>query len=196
MLFFGDSYVAGVDHPEGRGWVGRVVAESFAYGHAFTGYNLGVRGDTSQMVAARLRVEAEPRLVPGADLRVVLSFGVNDTGADEGGSRKVSEDRSRAAPETILAELSAIGLRTLMVGPPPVADPARNERIRSLSAAFAEVCGGTGADFIDVVDPLMSSSVWIDEVRAGDGAHPAGGGYEALGRLVLDGGWLSWLTGA
>lgn len=47
VLFFGDSLVAGVRDPAGKGWVGRVVAASFAEGLALTAYNLGVRGETS-----------------------------------------------------------------------------------------------------------------------------------------------------
>ena len=41
VLFFGDSIVAGVGDPEGRGWVGRVVAASFASGLPLTAYPLG-----------------------------------------------------------------------------------------------------------------------------------------------------------
>ena len=33
----------------------------------------------------------------------------------------------------------------------------------------------------------------IDEAAAGDGSHPAAGGYEALARLVLAAGWLRWM---
>ena len=35
------------------GWVGRVVAASFAAGTPVTAYNLGVRGETSVQVASR-----------------------------------------------------------------------------------------------------------------------------------------------
>jgi len=66
VLFFGDSHAAGIGDPEGKGWVGRVVAESFRLGHPLMAYNLGVRGETSEQVAARWHAEALPRLAPAA----------------------------------------------------------------------------------------------------------------------------------
>src|SRR4029077_13817605 len=41
VLFFGASLVAGVGDPAGLGWVGRVVAASFALDVPLTAYNLG-----------------------------------------------------------------------------------------------------------------------------------------------------------
>jgi len=57
ILFFGDSFVAGVGDPTGLGWAGRVAAASHDASRPITAYNLGVRGDTSADVA--LRFEAE-----------------------------------------------------------------------------------------------------------------------------------------
>jgi acyl-CoA thioesterase-1 len=62
VLFFGDSLVAGVSDPMGLGWVGRVVAASFAAGTPLTAYNLGVRAETSVQLASRWRQETGPRL--------------------------------------------------------------------------------------------------------------------------------------
>ena len=53
VVFVGDSFVAGVGDPEGRGWVGRVVAAAHAAGLPLTAYNLGVRRETSADVLAR-----------------------------------------------------------------------------------------------------------------------------------------------
>ena len=83
-----------------------------------------------------------------------------------------------------------------MVGPAPVDDPEQNERIRSLSAAFADVCRGAGAAFVSVVESLLASQVWMHEVTAGDGAHPATDGYEILAGCVVGAGWVDWLRGA
>lgn len=194
VLFFGDSHVAGVGDPEGKGWVGRVVAESFRLGHPLTAYNLGVRGETSEQVAARWHAEALPRLTPAAEGRIVLSFGVNDTTVEDGAIR-VPHERSCAALTTILTGAVDAGLPVLMVGPSPVDDTAQNERIQSLSAAFEEICRRSGAMFVSVVDPLLVSQVWMREVAAGDGAHPAADGYEAMAQLVIAAGWADWLRG-
>jgi lysophospholipase L1-like esterase len=47
--------------------------------------------------------------------------------------------------------------------------------------------------FVDVFGSLCSNAPWTAEAAAGDGAHPGAGGYAALARLVLAGGWLEWL---
>ncbi len=195
VAFFGDSLVAGVGDPTGMGWVGRVVAASFGLGLPLTAYNLGVRRETSEQVAVRWRCETEPRLLPDTDARVVLSFGANDTTAEDGQLR-VSPERSCAALAAILADAADAGLPVLMVGPGPVDDTAQNERIQALSAAFEEACRRSGAVFVSVMEPLLASRVWMKEVAAGDGAHPAADGYETLAQLVIAGGWVGWLEGA
>jgi acyl-CoA thioesterase I len=44
-----------------------------------------------------------------------------------------------------------------------------------------------------VAEALLASSAWMSEIAAGDGAHPGAKGYEAITRLLLDGGLLAWL---
>ncbi len=96
ICFLGDSFVAGVGDPEHSGWVGRVAARTHRGGHAFTGYNVGVRGQTSVEVLARARDECAQRLPHGCDGRVVISFGTDDT-AWEGSALRVAADASAAA---------------------------------------------------------------------------------------------------
>lgn len=193
VLFFGDSHVAGVGDPTGRGWVGRVAARSFDFGLPLTAYNLGVRMETSEQVAARWRVEALPRLVPDADCRAVLSFGVNDT-THETDRPRVPPERSCNALARMLDGVASAPLRALVVGPAPVDDREQNERIRRLSVSFSEVCDRARVKFVDVFEPLLASSVWMKEVAAGDGAHPAAGGYDALAELIVSAGWVEWLA--
>ncbi len=192
LLFFGDSLVAGVGDPSGRGWVGRVVAASFTSGLPVTAHNLGIRGETSLQIASRWRTEALPRLLAGADCRIVLSFGANDTSIEHDRVR-VDADRSSDALATILDEAATIGLPTLVLGPAPVDDSDQNRRIHSLSVSFAELCAEHEVPYVSVIEPLVASPVWMEQVAAGDGAHPGAEGYDALARLVLAGGWLDWL---
>ena len=53
VCFIGDSFVQGTGDPTGLGWVGRVVSETKQAGWNITGYNLGVRGETSRDIMAR-----------------------------------------------------------------------------------------------------------------------------------------------
>jgi acyl-CoA thioesterase-1 len=192
LLFFGDSHVVGVGDPTGLGWVGRVVAASFAAGMPAVAYNLGVRGETSVEVRARWLSEAQPRLRAETDMRVVLSFGVNDTTV-AAGRRRASAESSEEALAAILDEAATSGLPALVVGPAPIGDHPQNQRIEQISASFAEICSGRDTPFIAVFEPLAASDVWMAEVRADDGAHPSADGYTLLAQQVLAGGFLDWL---
>ncbi len=191
-LFFGDSLVAGVGDPTGLGWVGRIVAASFASGTSLTGYNLGVRRETSVQIAARLRAEALPRLVESTDCRVVLSCGANDTTIEDGRVRG-TEGRSTAALATMLREVAGLHLSAFVVGPAPVAVAEQNERLGRLSDAFSASCRQHGVLFADVFGPLAESPLWSDEVSRADGAHPGADGYELLANLLAEEGLLPWL---
>jgi lysophospholipase L1-like esterase len=158
-----------------------------------TAYNLGIRGETSAQVASRWRAEATPRVPPGADARIVVSFGTNDTTIEDGALR-VAADSSRRALTAILDEASTLGLAPFVVGPAPVDDAEQNRRIRDLTESFAELCQERDTPFIGVVEPLLECSVWMSEVTGGDGAHPGAEGYRTIAQLLIDRGLLAWLT--
>jgi acyl-CoA thioesterase-1 len=193
VLFFGDSFVAGVGDPTGRGWVGRVVAASFDAGLPLIAYNLGVRRETSVEVAARWLAEARPRMRAQAGYGVVFGFGVNDT-TEEGGRLRVDPGDAVDALGRVLDGAAQLGLPALVVGLAPAGEPAQDLRVRELSAAFGRVAVARGVPFVDVFGTLCANAAWTAEAAAGDGAHPGAGGYAALARLVLARGWLEWLA--
>lgn len=192
VLFFGDSFVAGVGDPRGQGWVGRAVTAAFAAGRPLTAYDLGVRRETSVEVAVRWRFEATPRLVRDADCRVVFAVGANDTTLERD-SPRVDPDRSCLALGKMLDQAAGLRLPAAVAGPPPVGDAAQQARVVALTDAFAEVCARRGVPFWPVAETLLASPTWLDEAAAGDGAHPAAGGYELLAQTLLDAGLLAWL---
>jgi lysophospholipase L1-like esterase len=192
LLFFGDSHVAGVGDSSALGWAGRIAASAFAAGVPVTHYNLGVRGETSVEIASRLCVEALPRLAPGLDTRIVVSFGVNDT-TQEGGRVRVEPASSLQSLQSILKDAHALGCPAMMVGPAPVDDPDQNERLAELSAACAAVCARHEVFYAAVLDELLPSRPWMRQVAAGDGAHPDADGYALLAEVVLSAGLLDWL---
>jgi lysophospholipase L1-like esterase len=192
VIFFGDSFVAGVGDETGLGWVGRVVAGAFAAGVPVTAYNLGVRRETSADVLDRWQAETRPRMSREVDCRVVFSFGANDATVENGGPR-VSAADSVAGLSQAIDGAAELALPVLVVGPPPANDEDQQDRIARLSASFAEVAAQRGVPYVDVVGPLRASGTWRREAEAGDGAHPGRDGYALLASLVMEP-WLAWLA--
>jgi acyl-CoA thioesterase-1 len=191
ICFFGDSYVAGVGDPEGLGWVGRLTAKSRKDRVPLTAYNLGVRRDTSQDVLDRLPDEAGRRLADGADNRLVVSFGANDT-MEENGKRRVEAVRTIAALSDIVKWTRGRKLPLLVVGPPAVIDDAHNRRLLELTLVMQEFTRRRDIAFVPLTPDLHENRQWRAGLAAGDGAHPSALGYEVLTSLVLPG-WWSWL---
>ena len=195
ICFVGDSFVNGTGDPACLGWTGRVCVALIEQGHGVTYYNLGVRRETSSDIAARWRQEVIPRLAHGSEPRLVFSFGVNDTTPQGSGSR-VSYTDSLANTESILRSASVVA-PTLMVGPQPIADERQNVVTAKLAQGMQVVCASVGAPFLDVFTPLHKSTIWMDEFRAGDGAHPSAAGYAAFAGIVLGASpWREWFDGA
>ncbi|MDR3511417.1 MAG: GDSL-type esterase/lipase family protein [Caulobacteraceae bacterium] len=194
ICFIGDSFVNGTGDDDCLGWVGRVCAQARRGGLDVTAYNLGVRRDTSTDIAARWRTEASARLPVEHDGRLVFSFGANDCTADVSGGTRVDIERSVALATTILGEAAA-WRPTLMIGPPPVADPERNARLRRYAERMEAVCRAVDAPFLSPFEALHASGVWVREAQAGDGAHPNRGGYAILAQLVSEWpAWRAWLA--
>jgi acyl-CoA thioesterase-1 len=193
VCFFGDSFVNGTGDDDGLGWVGRVVARARSGGRDLTGYNLGIRRDTSADVAARWFHEARLRLPAEHGGRLVFSFGTNDC-ASVGLDRRprVASAASLSTAETIL-NAACDWLPTLMIGPGTVAgETETNDRVRALSAEYAKLCRRLGVPYLEICELTLASSLWMEEAMAGDGAHPNRGGYTLLADAVS--GWAPWRT--
>jgi len=183
ICFFGDSLVNGTGDRQALGWTGRVCAAANHTKFVVTHYNLGIRRNTSEDVLARWRSEFEKRSVSSADCRMVFSFGVNDT-VIENNETRVSEASSIENAGSIIkhsAELAPV----LWVGPTPVDDEQQNIRIKSLCQKLEQIACELEVKYIPVFDSLKKSTVWMDEVRDGDGSHPDAQGYEVLSDLIL-----------
>ncbi|MDO3646313.1 GDSL-type esterase/lipase family protein [Nocardia mangyaensis] len=192
ICFVGDSFVQGIGDPEYRGWVGRVLGKT---GTDITAFNLGIRRNTSDDVRRRCWAEVEPRFLPEADNRLVLSFGSNDA-VEENGAVRVAHPRTLDNLSALLAEARHRAIRPLVVGPPPVVDAGAEHlrRTTELATAMSALTRSLDVGFIDITTLLADDPVWAEEVRAGDGAHPGSGGYRRLADLILGGGWREWIA--
>jgi hypothetical protein len=68
------------------------------------------------------------------------------------------------------------GWRVVLVGPPAVADHAHNDRTAHLDEHLRAIAGDFAVPYISVLASLAQSSVWMQQVEEGDGAHPSGEG--------------------
>ncbi|MEO7036382.1 MAG: GDSL-type esterase/lipase family protein [Polyangiaceae bacterium] len=191
ICFFGDSFTHGTGDDHALGWVGRVLAETRQRGRDVTGYNLGVRRNTSADIATRWRSEAQVRLPAEYPCRVVFSFGTNDCSANEAGDGpRLENAQSLRHAEAILLEARS-WLPTLMLGPASVAnEPEVNERIRALSKAYATLCERLAVPYLELCQLTLASPAWQQEALTGDGAHPNRGGYALIADAVSK--WPAW----
>lgn len=189
ICFIGESFVNGVGDSTYLGWTGRVCQDATQRGFPVTYYNLGIRRETSTELAKRWIQETSRRLPQGCDNRIIFSFGTNDTTIEHGKRRlELSDSIANACQILTLAKQQ---YPVLMIGPPPIADRHQNQRIHALSQRFASICSEIYIPYLDVFTPLSLSAVWMQEVEAGDGAHPDAGGYAELAQRVIN--WATWI---
>ncbi len=93
----------------------------------------------------------------------------------------------------MLSEVRDAGWASLVVGPPPMADREQNERIARLDMAFSATCEQAGVGYVRVFEDLSADAVWMRQVAADDGAHPAAEGYRRLADLIRVQS-LPWIT--
>lgn len=188
ICFVGDSMVNGTGDPAYLGWVGRVLQDERKRRAELTGYNLGVRRDRSDQIRARWQAEVAARLPGEFEGRVVFSFGANDA------VQEMSPAATLGHAEAMLSEANA-RWPVFMVGAVPLPAEGVRARIRALDQAFAPLCGRLGVPYVSVFNGLTATSTWLDEARAGDGAHPGAGGYGRMAELILASDvWRRWMS--
>ena len=188
IYFIGDSYVNGTGDPQYLGWPGRECAASNGNGVAITGYNLGIRADTSADVLRRWEEEVASRRLTPHDGRIVFGFGANDCFLVDGQIRVKRTESEKNAYE-ILSKAKDL-LPTLMIGPPPGLGEEQHALRKDMSALMQEIAAQTGVPYLDVIQGLGDAATWREEAGSGDQVHPAAGGYAALAQLGLD--WPKW----
>jgi acyl-CoA thioesterase I len=194
VCFIGDSFVQGIGDPEHRGWVGRVLQATRG---DVTAFNLGIRRNTSEDVLHRWWQEVALRTLPGADNRLVVSFGSNDMVEEEGRGRvRVDPARCLDNLASLLDGCEQRSIAALVVGPPPVVDAGEGHlrRTSRLADEMAALCRSRHVPFIATTLALASDPAWTREALAGDGAHPGSVGYRRLTDIVLAGPWHEWIA--
>ena len=188
ICFVGDSMTNGTGDHAHLGWVGRVLQDERKRHPELTGYNLGVRRDRSDQIRAHWKSEVERRLPAEYEGRVVFSFGANDAAQERDPALTMID------AEAMLTEAKA-RWPIFMIGVVPIPVEETLRRIRALDQAYVPLCARLGVPFLSVFDELMATPVWLDEARAGDGAHPGAGGYTRMSELILASlVWRKWMA--
>jgi lysophospholipase L1-like esterase len=200
LCFVGDSVTAGTGDEHYSGWPARLCAAEHAKGHDVTMYNLGIRGDTSVMIAKRWRAECQQRLPAEYPGGLIFSFGVNDA-VEENGTRRVEPEETAQTARAILAEAAA-WQPTLMIGPTPIDESKmpftaagvtrdlRNARVATMSRILEGIATEAGVPYFDAFTWLNEAPAWRRAMAAGDGAHPSAEGYAFLAASI--GMWPHW----
>ena len=157
-------------------------------GLAHTGYNLGVRKNSSALVLERWQAEAAARQLPGEECGLVFAMGTVDMVMGEQGPN-ISLEQSLANLWAILDKALAKH-PCLVVGPPAMADEGLTQRISELARGYERVCAEKGAPFLNVLPDLKASELYQGDLAAGDGIHPGAAGYTNIFRLVEA--WDGW----
>lgn len=118
----------------------------------------------------------------------VFCFGTNDA------VLRVPEDDSLEALEQILDRAEHHHVPVFVIGPPPVGDDAEADMaLESLDSVMHQISTLRAVPYISTFEALGPGSVWQAEAAAGDGSHPAAGGYAELTELLRTSGLTEWL---
>ena len=195
LVVLGDSGVYGWGDPVEGGWCERLRRHWMELPEGPVLYNLGVRGDGLERVAARLQPEVNRR----GELRrqvpqgVLLAVGLNDTarvGRPDG--------RAQLEPEAflfglhqLLREASALA-PTLVLGLTPVLEEAMPfadvlwyglADVRRYERLLEEACQEADVPFLPLLDALLADPAWPAWLCS-DGLHLNGEGHRRVYQRV------------
>jgi lysophospholipase L1-like esterase len=181
ICVIGDGFVKGVGDSEYLGWSGRLIKDITAEHGMVNYYNLGIPGETSIMVAKRVK-ELVPRMTKGADNRLIMACGVEDTQVIEG-KPAVSNQESIETLTQFIGQTRR-HFKMIVVGLPPVYDPQRNSRIKRLNSLFRDLCSKARVPFVDIYPSLSENVEYKRALVKGDKVHPQNIGYEKIYDLI------------
>lgn len=203
--FVGDSITHGTGDETLLGWTIRAGQAEVGRGHDVTVYNLGIRADTSLLIAERWEAECRARFRPGIPWATVFAVGINDSAYEKSAAmdgQRVALERSREVIGGMLTAAKRFG-PVLWVGPTPVVEAMmpldrlpgviydfRNDVIATYSRAYAAHAETLGVPYLDLATPFVSDPAWAAALRKSDGLHPNSEGYELMAARICD--WPAW----
>lgn len=207
LVALGDSLVYGYGDTQAGGWVDRLRCHWMQQSLANPGmlnapvlYNLGVRGDTIDLVSRRLEAEFSRRgeyrnRVPDA---ILLSVGTNDSPrvGQPDGKNYTDFDRFQWLMETMLERSLELARWVFFVGMVPV----NSEKMPFLDLLYynhsdqyrykeatRQLCRSMGIPYLDLFERWLNfEDHWWQSRLSADGLHPNSLGYASIFEAVLE----------
>ncbi|MCV6574936.1 MAG: GDSL-type esterase/lipase family protein [Cohaesibacter sp.] len=206
ICFVGASTTEGMGDESGLGWPGRLWRLHQDAPTAFVAYNLGVRGQTMHQIKNRAIDECKARLPKAMGPLIILGTGANDLSRFADGDYQGKPRTPRRGLErtfrALLSELSDIA-PVLVIGPPPIDEDQMPYRManglkfdfRTIDCAegtelYASICKEMEIPFFDLFGAMLGDADYQAALKAGDGLHPTGRGYQACALALNQ--WGAW----
>lgn len=200
VFIFGDSITQGYWDAEG-GWADRVKTTVFAqdiannFGTYHGVHNLGIDGNTTQLVLERFDNEVNTRSWPASDYGVLFAIGVNDTVTKDGHDGEVTSStyaenlkRLYGKASILTNNIAFINLAPVdesLTNPLPASSTGKcytNDRIDAFNIEIARACEVFGCEIINIADKF--SKINGSELLA-DGLHPNTAGHTVIYDSVM-----------
>jgi lysophospholipase L1-like esterase len=182
LVVLGDSGVYGWGDPEGGGWCERLRRHWMEMPAGPVIYNLGIRGDGLERLAARLPAEVGCR----GELRrqrpqgILLGIGLNDTArvGRPDGRHQLAPDAFLFGLEQLLRQAKAIA-PVLVLGLTPVDEAVMPfaevlwydlATVRHYEGLLEEACMEADIPFLPLLDDLTADPRWLQWIGS-DGVH-------------------------
>ena len=194
VLFFGDSIVYGSWDSQG-GWVDRLKREAHAITLRSGGsqklqfINLGIGGDSSTKILARLKNEIDARTSTSWPFAFVVCLGANDERTVDG-VPETSLEQFENNVRNIIEILKASSDKVLFLGIPPVgADVVElkgreysNEGLTRYDAVIERVTNELGVKYMPLRPAFEAAG--MEELYSYDNVHPNDSGHELIAATI------------
>ncbi len=189
VLVFGDSITYGAWDSEG-GWADRLKRwahqQYVANGTKLQVINLGVGGDTSRKILARIENEIRARHSSSWPFMIVLSLGTNDGRVREG-VVEVPQDEFAENYRKVVSIAKSFTEKVIIVGLPPLGAPEldfkamrySDETTQAYERETKNIADDENLPFVDV-RPLFVGP----DLFAPDRLHPNNHGHEIIYKAV------------
>jgi len=191
LVVLGDSGVFGWGDPEQGGWCGQLRRHWMGTPGGPVVYNLGVRGDGLERLAARLG----PEVLGRGELRrqrpqgILLAVGLNDSAriGRPDGRPQLDAAGFLFGFQQLLRQAQALA-PTLVLGLTPVDDAVMPfaemlwyglENVRRYEALVEEACLEADVPYLSLLESLLADPRWLRWLDA-DGVHLNSDGHRAV----------------